>query len=552
MSYKIDKFFGLAPRANPLASGHSRAQIALDVDLDNGTLRPWRTPKQLHQADHDILSFACVDGCWLTFPTCTSIVYPFIPSCPFVILGAEGRDFPRIATVADACLGDFCRLGVPCPPTAPVMSFTPITTNKKTVARAYRYTYVNRYGQEGGGSLPSEVVNIEDGQSVTVQGWTMPEPEWCVVAIRIYRLGTPFETGMEESNPPNSEYYFVAEIPVTQGSYVDTIPDIALGGDGRANVFTNDEWLPAPSDLRGIVTLENGILAGISGEYVYLSDPLSPHAWNLRYIKGLLDKPLGLGTTGNGLYILTDGRPYFMDGRNNPKQDGYANVLRTRVPVPLIAPRSIASDSNACYYASTDGLAMIVGKEVKIASQTLLSERDWQDLQPNSMIGAVRKGYYHGYTAKTGVRFRTIDPEHAKLNEISYTNISERPTALWAGDNGELYYAQDRNILGWNLGDRMRDYTWQQTADFFPRRTGFTSASVSRGLPGNLRWRLESDYGIVQDRMVNKTQEFRTPGLSNAEFTAITLSGTAEVRQVALGTSIISRMQVEGGGRAAA
>jgi hypothetical protein len=552
-AFKIDKFYGLAPRLNPLAAGHSRAKFALDVDLDNGTLRPWRTPKLIHESGlGTVLSFACIGDCWLTFPGCVSIVHPYIPSCPFVILAGPGLPYPQIATTADACLGDFCRLGLPCPPTAPRMDFTPVAANKKTAARAYRYSYVNRYGQEGGGSLPSEVLNVEDGQTVTVSNFATPDPEWCVTAIRIYRLGTPFETGLENSNPQNTEYYFVAEIPATQTSFVDTIKDIALGGDGRANVFTNDEWLPPPADLHSIVSLENGILAGIAGEYIYLTDPMSPHAWNLRYIKGLLDRPLALAAVGNALYALTDGRPYFIDGRNNPKQDGFAQVLRTRVPIPVVSPRSVAADSNVVYYASTAGLAAISGKEVKLISQSLLSERDWQELRPNTMIGAVRAGYYHGYTSNAGVRFRGPEAEFANIGQISYTNLSERPTALWAGDNGELYYADGGNIMGWNLGDRMRDYFWASTEEYFSRRSGLTSASIDRGVPGNLRFRLETDYGIVLDRTVNKTQDFRTRGLSNALFASAWFNGTAEVRQVAIGSSIILRINAEGAGRAAA
>lgn len=551
-AFKIDRFYGLAPRINPVAANRTRAKVAIDVDLDNGTLRPWRTGKLLHQAGAPVLSFLCVNDCWLTFPGCVDVVFPYTPACPYVILAGQGLPYPMIARPEDACIGDFCRLGLPCPSQAPVMAFTQLPMGKKGAARAYRYTFVNRYGQEGGGSPPSLVANIEDGQTVTISGFSVPDPEWCVTAIRIYRLGTPYETGLENSNPQNTEYYFVTDIPVTQTSYVDTIKDIALGGDGRANVFTNDEWLAPPADLRSIVSLENGILAGISGDHVYLTDPNSPHAWNLRYVKGLLDRPLGLAAVGYALYALTDGVPYFIDGRNNAKQDGYAEVMRTRVPIPLVSTRSIANDSSVVYYASKNGLAAISGKEVKLISQSHLSERDWQALQPNLMIGAVRNGFYHGYTPATGIRFRGSEGEYSNQKEIAYTNLSERPSALWAAPNGELYYAEPNgDIFMWNGGDSMRDYTWSSTDTWFPRRTGLTSGAIERSRPGRLRFKMETDYGFVLDRMVNQSQEFRLPGEGNAAFVSLRFEGTAEVLQASVGSSIIARIATEASGAGA-
>lgn len=546
-AFVFDRFYGLAPRINQIIASRFQGQVALDVDLDNGTLRPWRTPKLVHEAGQDVRSFACVGDCWLTFPGCVSIVNPYTPACPYVILAGQGLPYPMIATPQDACAGDFCRLGLPCPDLAPNMDFTALPMSKKGAARAYRYTFVNRYLQEGGGSPPSLVANVEDGQTVTISGFSVPDPEWCVTTIRIYRLGTPYETGLEQSNPQNTEYYFVADIPVTQTSYVDTIKDIALGGDGRANVFTNDEWLAPPADLHSLVNLENGILAGISQDRIYLTDPNSPHAWNLRYVKGLLDRPVGIAAIGNTLYALTDGRPYVIDGRNNKNMDGYADVLRTRVPLPCISASSIAADSNAVYYSSTNGLAAMTGKTIKLISQPFISERDWQQLQPNVMIGAVRNGYYHGYTPKIGIRFRAVDTdEYSASKEISYTNLSERPTALWAAPTGELYYADPGgHIQHWNGGDRFRDYVYSTTEEHMARKTGLTSARVDRARAGRLRFKLETQNGFVIDRMVNTDKEFRLPGAGSVIGAVLWFEGTAEVRQAAIGSSITQRAASE-------
>lgn len=542
----IDNFRGLAPRLNPKRLPAGVASVAIDVDLDNQSIRPWRTGKKVYEATHDILSFARVDCCWLTFDKCVELVTQFTPSCPFMI--ATGvRPWPSIALPEEACVDDWCRLGVACPDIAPIMGAAPVANPVVATAyRAYRYAYVNRYGQEGAGSPPSQVMNVTDGQSVTVSNFGVPDPEWCITTIRLYRLGTAYETGLEDSNPQNTEYFFVDEFPVGTPFYVDTIKDIDLGGTGGPDVFTNDEYLPPPADLRQIVSLENGRLAGISGNLIYLSDPNQPHAWFLRYVKKLLDKPLALAAIASALYVATDGRPYVIDGRNDCQGDGCQAVLRTRVPLPITSARSMVAESGVCYYASTNGLVGIVGQTAKLVSQSHLSASDWQKLHPNLMIGAWRDGYYHGYTDVEGIRFRSPEPEFANLQDIAYTNLSERPSAVWRDDDGELYYAIGREIFQWNAGDRYKEYTWESTPMFHPRLTSLTVAMIERSQGGNLRFVRTTNAGVMDDRLVNSQNEFRLNGRSAAAFTTFGFFGTAGVDQITAGTSFAERIRAEG------
>lgn len=542
MSIEISKFMGLAPRINRRAAGVNLASKAIDVDLDNGTIRPWRDGKLVHTADHDILSFARVACCWLTWDKCVDVVYPYTPSCPFVIVTGAAA-YPQIATAEEACRGEWCRLGVPCPPSAPIMSFTPVPVNRKSAARGYRYTYVNKYGQEGGGSAPSEVAAVEDGQTVTVSGFACPDPEWCVTTIRLYRLGTPFETGMENSNPQNTEYFFVDEFPCTQASYVDTILDIKLGGAAGPNVFTGDEYLPAPADLRNIVSMENGILSGISGDTVWMCQANFPHAWLLRFTKGFLDKPVALASIGSAMFVATDGRPYLVDGRNDCKGDGCAQVLRTRVPLPCVSVRSMTAESGVCYYASKSGLVSMAGNSAKVISQQHFSRRDWEALHPNRMIGAVRDGYFHGYTDVAGIRYRGPEDEFANIREVAYTQLTERPAALWRSDDGELYYAIGNEVFLWNGGDRFKIATWASNPEYFSRRTTLGSAAIERTFYGNTRFILTTDYGVVLDRMVNSSDGFRLPGLASADFATLEVQTTAEVSKIEAGTTIADRMR---------
>jgi hypothetical protein len=535
---------GRVPRVNPFTKPPGSAAIALDVDLDNGTLRPWRTPKLMHEASQDVLSFILADCCWLTWDKCVDAVFPYTPSCRQVVV-TGAAEYPQIATAEEACAGDWCRLGVPCPPVAPQITTTsPLTNDETMAARAYRYTYLNRHGREGPGSPPSVIFQVNDGASVLVSGFEQPSAEWCVTSIRLYRLATPYETGLEQSNPQNTEFFFVAEFPASQTSYLDAARDIDLG-NGSQGVFVTDEYLPPPADLHSIVSAENGFLAGISGNEVWICEPHSPHAWPLRFMKRFFGTPVALAACGAALYVATTERPYVIDLSDPANSNGVTPVKGPRVPLPCVSKRSMTGDTNNAYYASLDGLVALAGGEAKIISQSRLSERDWQELRPNRMIGHVRKGYYHGYTDIEGVRFRTLDQEHATIQDIGYTNLSERPTALWRSPTGELYYAQGRAIYLWNGGDRFRDYTWRSSPVVFPRRTALTAGVVTRSKSGHLTFALITDYGAIFQRQVDHSEFFRIKGAQNAIEGQIELRGTAEVFELSAGTTIFETARVE-------
>lgn len=535
---------GRVPRLNPFARPPGSAAIALDCDLDNNSVRPWRTPKLVHTAMHDVLAFLRADCCWLSWDKCVDAVFPYTPACRQVIV-TGAVDYPQIATAEEACAGDWCRLGVPCPPTAPTLTqAVPAVDGETMAARAYRYTYANRHGREGPGSAPSEIIRASDGQTVMVSGFLPPSAEWCVTTIKLYRLASPYETGMEQSNPQNTEYFFVDEFPVTQASYIDNKTDLELGG-GSQGVFVTDEYLPPPADLHSITSAENGFLAGISGKQVWICEPHSPHAWPLRYVKQFYEQPVAIGAIGSALYVGTTGRPYVIDLSDPANSNGVTPVRYPRTPLPCLSKRGFVTETAACYYPSKDGLVAMSGGEAKLVSQARLSERDWQGLRPNKMIGAIRNGYYHGYTDVEGIRLRTLDQEYATLPEIGYTNLSERPAALWRSPEGELYYAVGRDVFLWNGGNAFRDYTWQCSDITFPRRTALTTGVVNRAAPGRCTFALVTDYGKVFQRQIDHHSFFRIKGRQNALIAAVQVQGTAEVFEITVGTSIFDAAKAE-------
>lgn len=541
-SLDIKKFAGMAPRRNPRIRPASNAEFALDVDLDEGTLRPFRSRVPVHTAADDVVSMIRLGCCWITSTECVDYAHPF-PSCPYVVETGSSAGFPRIATFENACAGNWCRLGVPCPEVAPVSTLlSPLVPDQTMELRSYRYTYVNQFDQEGGGSPPSSAFQVNDGASVTIQLPPPPPAEWCVVSVRIYRSGTPFETGAEPQNPSNTEWYLVDEIPVSNTSYLDTKKLLALGGDqGQIGIFTTEENLPPPAGLHSVVALENGMLAGIFDGRLYMSEPFSPHSWPLRLVKMFYEPAVRIAAVAQALYVATTGRPYTIVAAQDKDGKGCMDVYRHRLPMPIQNPRSMAASTAAAYFATKNGLAMVRGNEAKLISQTNISKEQWQALRPNRMHGICHENFYHGYSDSNAVRFRLPEIENIDEQDVTYTELSDRPVGMWESPEGELYLSFENRVEQWNAGAIFIPYLWRSTAAFSSRRAAHTAGQVEREKAGDLVVDFISEKGTFT-RQVDGVEVFRLPNWFNSLFIQVELRGTAEVNEITAGTTIPALM----------
>lgn len=544
--FKINTFSGEMPRANPMTMPPSVAEFALDVNLENGSLRPWRERLPVHTAPAPVRGFIRVGCCWLTGPCAEfSLLWP---SCELVVrTGAQ--DYPEIATFEQACRDEWCRLGVPCPSIAPsaqaavAPNLDPNLRNLEL--RAYRYTWVNRLGQEGGGSPPSVPFPTNDGATSIVQlPANCPDPAYCIERINIYRLATPLESGGEKSNPQNTEYYFVDSVPCGTTVYTDTKTLFDLGGEnGELAIFTREESVPPPDNLTGVVCLENGMLAGISGRFVVMSEPFAPHSWPLKFYKELWETPVALAAVASTLYVGTTGTPYTIDGRNDPQGDGLTTVLRHREPLPCVSKRSMVAASGGAYYASDDGLVAISGQNSRVVSESLFSKVDWQRLHPNRMQGALLDGFYFGISDVAGIRLKTNEAEHIDDAKAALTRLSDRPDAMWRSPEGFLFMAQDGVISQWNGGASDRVYTWRSLRQHLPKSLSLNAGQVDMGIPGNVTVDHVSEKGTFT-RNVWETMDYRLPVWFSVREVQLQFSGTGEIMQGGVGTSVKEMVRV--------
>jgi hypothetical protein len=289
-------------------------------------------------------------------------------------------------------------------------------------ARSYVYTWVTEYGEEGPPS-PPVVVNGWSNAVWTIElfkptlnnmgGGTDPEtgtvypPDRNITKTRIYRTIS--------NQAGQGTYFFVAEIPVTQGTYVDVLPDDQVALNSQ---LVSLYWFGPPEDLQEILAFPNGIAVGFRKNEVWFSEAYRPHAWPPGYVLTTEFPIVGLGVCGQSIVAVTQGPPYLINGVNPSSM----SMTKINLPEPGLHRGSIVPTDTSVFYVSQNGLIQInqSGKGDNITEGWITRER-WNELAPMVNVRAVKLAsmYYafgirdpesplsEGYTIELGVEDKT-------------------------------------------------------------------------------------------------------------------------------------------------
>jgi hypothetical protein len=262
---KLDNFSGTVPRTGPTQLEANQAQTASNVKLQSRELRSWRKPTEVYAPTtagvETIFKLEGAGGAykWLTWASDVDIVPGPVADFTDYRIYYTGDGAPKktnwaLATTSgtgtDPFPDSWLYMGVPNPTGAPTLAASSSTAPAEV--RAYVYTYVSTFGvvKEESGPSPAATVTVNTASgTVTVSGFTAaPTTGYNITHRRIYRTIT---------GASSVTYSFVAEIPVATTSYVDSLTATQLGENLPSLNFE-----PPPSDLKGLVAMPNGMLAG--------------------------------------------------------------------------------------------------------------------------------------------------------------------------------------------------------------------------------------------------------------------------------------------------
>jgi hypothetical protein len=243
------------------------------------------------------------------------------------------------------------------------LSYTPSAENQET--RAYCYTYVNRYGEEGAPSDAALVTCGVDGKvDVTVfkdgDGEDLKE-------ARIYRTGT---------GTSSTDYYFAGKIGIEDDAQTSFLFEDETESAELAETMESVGNYPPPAALKGLMRLPNGMLAGFTGNELYFSEAYKPHAWNPANVLTFPSDIVNGIVTGSGLLITTRQFPYLISG----VAPGAMTASKINVNQAGVSMRSIAIVNGKAVYASNDGLVSVDGAQAELQSSEKFFTREvWRE-----------------------------------------------------------------------------------------------------------------------------------------------------------------------------
>ena len=420
-------------------------------------------------------------------------------------------------------------------------------------ARGYVYTWVTAYGEEG---PPSDPVVVNGWSNAT---WTISlfEPnvsnmgaDWLdltdglmkpadrnITLTRVYRTISN-QTGM-------GTYFLVAEIPVSQGVYIDTLPDDQVALNAQ---LVSLYWYGPPTDMSTIQAFPNGISVGFRSNEIWFSEAYRPHAWPPGYVLTTEFPIVGIGICGQSIVVCTQGTPYLVNGVNP------ASMALTKINLtePCLHRASIVSTDTAVFYVSQNGLIQISQSGAGLnTTEGWISRERWQSLTPQQHVRAVKhtSSYFafgakisggpirDGFTVELSTEDKTsftIWPQ-AGGHRLGYNNLST-PNGFdilnveldaWTGigllvQGGGVYYYDFTDQHPIIVPYLWRSKTYQQMAkrNFEAMRVFFTipdttPPQVARDVTFPQLVLGNNQYGIVRvyvDGDLWTTREIRTTG----------------------------------------
>lgn len=444
----LKNFGGMIPSMDPTLLPENMAADAVNCWLYSGALEGYKTPKAVYtctggstkkvyrfplngfatndftnshymefdDADTDVVRSPEVDDSYQRYYWCSPSQSPVY------------NTYARILASSSPLT-----LGIPSPSVMPTLTASG-GTSTISVTRAYLYTWVSAYGEEGPPSAPITVTGKQDDTWVV----GLAQPQAGDTAGRMLSKTRLYRTVTSASGV--ATYFRIAEFDTSTTTYTDTMPD-ATATIGQQLESTT--WTAPPSDLKGMVQMPNGVIAGFKGNEIWFSEPYRPHAWPSIYALTVQYPVVGLGVMNQSLYVLTTSRPVVITGINP------SSMTQSVIDMaePCLSRASILSSPYGVFYASHNGLQALSTGVFDSMTKPVIRTRDWRNVLDVTKICACRLNddYYAFERAGTkGIVVAAQDQRNAFVKLLSDVSVTNVQNDYWSGDamvlkNGTLY-----------------------------------------------------------------------------------------------------------------
>ncbi|MCY1165185.1 hypothetical protein D9M73_50850 [compost metagenome] len=297
------------------------------------------------------------------------------------------------------------------------------------------------------------VVNLATTQTYSAGSdtWARKAPHHTAGMVkRIYRtIGT------------NTDYKLVAEIPVADATYNDTIPSATVSLNN--GIPTLDTLVPL-KNMHSLVLLSNGALAGAVGNQICFSEQGKPYSWPLSNRYTVPGTIVALVPAGNSVIILTDNFPYLATA-TVPEAASVAKIPGDTL-APCLAKQGVVDIGSGAIYPSHDGLYVVTTSGARNITESLYSFDEWTLLYPATFKAAFYNQRYHAM-------HQTADTEQDRILVLnvkepdSIIEVTEQVDALFANPwDGLLYVGQANKIYQWDQDDDNRYLAFWESREY--------------------------------------------------------------------------------------
>jgi len=294
------------------------------------------------------------------------------------------------------------------------------------------------------------VVTLETTQTYASAGtWSRLAPHNTTGMVkRIYRtVGT------------NSDYKLVAEIDPAQTSYTDTVPATTVAQNFGISTL---DTLPPLKDMHSLVLLSNGVMAGLSGSQLCLSEQGKPYSWPVKNRYSFAGTGVALCAAGTQVIVLTDNVPQVATA-SVPEAATIAKIPGDTL-APCVSKRGVADIGSGAVYPSHDGLYVATTAGVRNITEAAFGFDEWQALKPETFKAAFHNFHYYAMHDTEGgslmVMIDTRQSESAQQFNVQVTSLYPNP---W---DGNLFASQGGQISKWDA-DELNKFTSYWTSKEF-------------------------------------------------------------------------------------
>jgi hypothetical protein len=410
---------------------------------------------------------------------------------------------------------NYYKLGVPAPASAPTITHGSPGSANNIQSRAYIYTYVSAYGEEGPPSDPSELHDITDGDSVTVGvPGTGPDGAYNITKKNIYRLNSGI-------------YQFVAQINLATTTYADTTLNAALGDE-----IESTEYDPPPSDLKGLFKMANGCLGGFTPTEFCMSEPYLPHAWPVRYRIPFAGGIVSAGAFGNSV-LVTNGadKPYLLTGADP------GSMLREQFELghACMSKRGTVDMGDAVVFPTPFGLVVAGTGKTGLMTKDVVDPMDFAStFAPSTLLGAKHGDNYIGFHTVNGTNKGFVF--NARTGDLSTIDTFATATYTDPG-TGDLYLVVNGDIVKFDGSATEMEADWESKTFILGRATNFSRAQV-RAESYPVTFEVYADGRLVSSRLVTSKTPFTLPGKFLSDEWRYRILSKNSVRTVAIANSV--------------